>query len=277
MSTTWHVEDGLLERYGREPRLLDPASAASAEAHLVHCARCRAVIADHGDEPELALVWTDVLDEVDRPRLRLVERLLTSLGVRAEVARVAGATAGMQLAWTAAVISVLALVVLAVRHGAPPVAFVAIAPLVPLGAVALSFDRAAEPGGEAVLATPISATALLLRRASAVLLVSLLCLAVGGLALPGVPAAAAAWVLPSLALTLTALAGGTWRPVEHVAAVLASGWLAAVGLSHLVGGLDVGAAPLGGPVQVVAVAVAIASGGVVVRRRHHLIVIGVRP
>ena len=61
--------------------------------------------------------------------------------------------------------------------------FLALAPLVPLAGVAVSFGPAPDPAGEAGLATPMHGAGLVLRRPIAVLATSLIVLVAGTLAL----------------------------------------------------------------------------------------------
>ena len=107
-------------------------------------------------------------------------------------------------------------------------AFLVLAPLAPLVAVAASFAPTANPAGEAAVATPLHGAGLVVRRAIAILTTCFGVLGVAALALPDLGTVAAAWVLPSLALSLGALALGTWVRVEVAVAVLATGWLLSV-------------------------------------------------
>ncbi len=148
--------------------------------------------------------------------------------------------------------------------------------MIPLGSVAVTFLPGNEPGGEAAFASPISGAGLVLRRATAVIVASLVCLIVGSLALPDLALRDAAWLLPSLALTFTALAVATWRPIELVAGALAVGWFALVAVAGVVG--DSGAlersSPFGTFGQLLALAVAALAAAVFARRRKHFIYFG---
>ena len=165
--------------------------------------------------PALAATsWAAIADRIDRPRPTLLERFLRRLGIGSGTGRLLAATPALQLAGLAAVAAVaLAAGMLSRTVGANGL-FLVLAPLVPLAAVAASFAPAADPAGEAGVGTPLHGAGLVLRRAGAVLAVTFGLLGVAALALPDLGPAAAAWVLPALALTLGSLALGTWLRVE---------------------------------------------------------------
>ncbi|GGT40677.1 zf-HC2 domain-containing protein [Streptomyces phaeofaciens] len=118
----------------------------------------------------------------------------------------------------------------------------AVAPLVPVAGVALSYGRHADPLYEIVASTPSGGLRLVLTRTAAVLGVSLPLLTLAGLLLPasGAPGAAA-WLLPGLALTLASLALAGYLGPRAATAVTGGGWLVAVLVPALAGP---GAAPL---------------------------------
>lgn len=104
------------------------------------------------------------------------------------------------------------------------------APVLPLAGVALSYGRHADPLYEIATATPSGGLRLLLTRAAAVLAVSVPALTLAGAVLPvaaGGPGAAA-WLLPGLALTLGALALGSFVGSRRGAAAVGGAWLAFV-------------------------------------------------
>jgi hypothetical protein len=105
----------------------------------------------------------------------------------------------------------------------------ALAPVVPVVGVALSYGPHADPLHEIAAATPRGGLRLLLTRTAAVLAVSLPLLTLAGLLLPasGAPGAAA-WLLPGLALTLASLALAGWVGSRAATAVTGGGWCAAV-------------------------------------------------
>ncbi|MCF4138345.1 hypothetical protein L1856_18945 [Streptomyces sp. Tue 6430] len=112
--------------------------------------------------------------------------------------------------------------------GARPL-LLALAPVVPVLGVALSYGPHADPVHEIAAASPAGGLRLLLTRTAAVLLVSLPLLTLAGLLLPGSGApGAAAWLLPGLALTLASLALAGYAGSRTGAAVTGGGWLCAV-------------------------------------------------
>ncbi|MFJ3581029.1 zf-HC2 domain-containing protein [Streptomyces sp. NPDC090127] len=135
--------------------------------------------------------------------------------------------------WLVAVLVVVAAAV-ALAYGAGfrearPV-LLALAPVLPLAGVAVSYGRHADPMYEIGVATPSGGLRLLLTRAAAVLGVCVPVLTSAGALLPpvtGVPGAAA-WLLPGLALTLAALALGSFVGCRAAALTLIGGWLLAV-------------------------------------------------
>ncbi|MFD9612064.1 zf-HC2 domain-containing protein [Streptomyces sp. NPDC059083] len=106
----------------------------------------------------------------------------------------------------------------------------AVSPLLPLAGVAVSYGRHADPLHEITAATPSGGLRLLLTRTAAVLAVCVPLLTAGGALLPPVAGfpGAAAWLLPGLALTLAALALGSFVGCRASAATLGGGWLLAV-------------------------------------------------
>ncbi|MER6439271.1 zf-HC2 domain-containing protein [Streptomyces sp. NPDC001185] len=140
-------------------------------------------------------------------------------------------------AWTGAVLLV-ALGALALAYGggsgsARPL-LLAVAPVVPVAGVALSYGRYADPLHEIVATSPSGGLRLLLTRTAAVLAVSVPLLTAAGLLLPAAgprlpqSPAAAAWLLPGLALTLAALALSGFTNCRTGSAVVGGGWLLAL-------------------------------------------------
>ncbi|MGW1033331.1 zf-HC2 domain-containing protein [Streptomyces antibioticus] len=190
----------------------------------------------HGPRPHGARIWssrtsTGTSTGTDRPRLspRLTPllRVLWAAGPAVRggwlVAVVAVAVGAVGLAYGAGV------------DGTRPL-LLAIAPVVPVAGVALSYGRHADPLYELVASTPSGGLRLMLTRTAAVLAVSLPLLTLTGLLLPapGTPNAAA-WLLPGLALTLAALALAGYVGLRAATAVTGGGWLAAVLVPALTG------------------------------------------
>ncbi|MFJ8843779.1 zf-HC2 domain-containing protein [Streptomyces cyaneofuscatus] len=154
-------------------------------------------------------------------------------------------------AWLVALV-VVALGAVALSYGAGlgasvrPLLLVT-APVLPLAGVALSYGLHADPLYEIATSTPSGGLRLLLTRAAAVLAVSVPALTLAGAVLPvaaGGPGAAA-WLLPGLALTLAALALGSFVGGRRGAAAVAAAWLAFVVAPAAAGG-PAGAALMAG-------------------------------
>ncbi|MFF2405799.1 zf-HC2 domain-containing protein [Streptomyces sp. NPDC058092] len=105
-----------------------------------------------------------------------------------------------------------------------------IAPVLPLAGVVVSYGRHSDPMHEIAAATPSGGLRLLLTRTAAVLGASIPALTLAGAALP--PSAGgpgpAAWLLPGLAMTLAALALGSYVGCRNGASSVAVAWAAAV-------------------------------------------------
>ncbi|MEU6528249.1 zf-HC2 domain-containing protein [Streptomyces sp. NPDC046928] len=222
-----HAPDPLIAGYADGS--LPDADAWSLEKHLESCASCagrvsRAVRATAAG-PALADLRQAVLDAAPQapavqPMPLRAPRLLWA---------VAPAVRG---AWLPAVLLV-ALGAVLLAHvadfsGARPL-LLAVAPVVPVAGVALSYGRHADPLHELAASTPSAGLRLALVRTAVVLAVSLPLLTLAGVAVPssGAPGAAA-WLLPGLTLTLAALALGGWLGLRAATAATGGGWLCAV-------------------------------------------------
>lgn len=231
--TTWHAPSDALVQFARSPETIDEVTASSIEQHLVACGDCRTLVASATDSLALRRSWSEVADAIDAPRHTFVERFLVRLGMPSDLARIVGATPGLRLAWLATVALLAAVAIATSRDAGSDTAFLILAPLVPLGTVALTFLPAEEPGGEAATATPAAGASLVLRRSVAVLAPTFAILAVAGLGQPDLTAGGSLWVLPGLALSVGGLALATYLRVTSATATLAVGWVAVVGLASL--------------------------------------------
>jgi hypothetical protein len=221
----WHLDPELIRRYVEGA--VGPELAVSAEAHLMACAACRAALTRHVDTGRAAAIWAEVVDRVDAPRPRLIERVLVFLRVSEATARLVATTPTLRGPWLAAMAGVLAFAVVAAQTDERWLrTFLVVAPLVPLAGVAVAFASGLDPTREIGLATPYPGLRLLLIRTTAVLAVTVPIALAAGLALPGPAWMAAAWLLPAAGLTSAALAlTGRLRPVAAVG-VVALGWVA---------------------------------------------------
>jgi len=229
---TTHVEAELLAAYASGD--VDGAHAYSVEAHVVGCADCQAAVGRLLAPARLERGWADIEYRLDAPRAGPVESVLARIGVPAHLARLLAATPSLSMSWLGAVALTLAIAVLAAHQGERGLLlFLCVAALLPLAGVAAAFGRGLDPTFEVAVAAPFSSVRLLLLRTAAVLPTTIALAAVAALTLPGVGWTAAAWLMPSLGLTVMSLALATYlAPVRAFGAVTAA-WLAIVVLSAL--------------------------------------------
>lgn len=253
----WHVGGELAARYAAGTAA--ESDAWSLEKHVEACGACAAVVSSAvraGTEtgPLLAGIRAAVLERaVQEPRESVVSRAYAdttistgtssttsvtgagTTGVPPRLSRAArfvwAAGPALRGAWLVALVFV-ALGAVALSYGAGlgasvrPLLLVT-APVLPLAGVALSYGRHADQLYEIATATPSGGLRLLLTRAAAVLAVSVPALTLAGAVLPVAAdgPGAAAWLLPGLALTLAALALGSFVGSRRGAAAVGGAWL----------------------------------------------------
>ena len=229
MST--HIQAELLNAYARGD--VDGAHAYSIEAHVVGCGECQASIGGLVAADRLERVWAEVGDRLDAPRVSPLEALLRRVGVREHLARLLVATPALRLSWLGSGALVLMFAAWAASQQPGGVYwFLVLAPLLPLAGVAAAYGPDVDPTYEVGLAAPLSSFGLLLIRALAVLVSTSAMVAISSLALPGLHWSAAAWLLPSLALTLCSLALATRVSAITACGSLAVVWMLATGVGR---------------------------------------------
>ena len=260
-----HVEHDWLERYARGE--LDQARSFSVEAHLPACAGCRAAVTRLVDATRMARTWDAIDLAIDAPSRTLVERLLARVGVSEPTARLLALTPSLRLSWLAAIATVLALAVAVagVRGAEGVMLFLLVAPLVPLAGVAAAYGPLVDPAYEVGLAAPLGSLRLLLLRSVAVVSVSALLALAGALALPGLDWTAAAWLLPTLGLTLAGLGLATSIGPVAAGSLVGVTWVFVVVGAWRASGDPLTAFGAGG--QIVCLLVALAGAAVVLARR----------
>ncbi|MEU6092903.1 zf-HC2 domain-containing protein [Streptomyces sp. NPDC047085] len=261
----WHASDDLVARYA-EGSLPEP-DAWSLEKHLEDCADCAARASAAVRGTAAGVVLAEVREAVlgtalgaapvrkaapgsapareTAPRKPSMRRRLRAtapapalpqhpqLPQLTRLARLLWAAGpAVRGAWLPAVLVVAVGAMVLGHAGGFPGAralLLTIAPVVPVAGVALSYGPHADPLYEVAAATPGGGLRLALTRTAAVLGVSLPLLTLAGALLPasGAPAAAA-WLLPGLALTLGSLALASFVGCRTAAGVTAGGWLCAV-------------------------------------------------
>jgi hypothetical protein len=227
VNETWHADTALLERYTTGG--LDDAQVYSVEAHVLACERCRSALTGAVPATRLETIWAGTVDRIDQPRPRPLERLLRRLGVSGGSARLLAATPSLQLSWLAAVALAVGFATAASYASANGViAFLGLAPLLPVAGVAAAYGPGVDPAYELVLSSPLSGFRLVLLRAVAVLSTSIGVAGLAALGLSTLDWTAAAWVLPALALTGAALALSTLMSPERAGVVVTVAWVAVV-------------------------------------------------
>ncbi|CAL9514420.1 zf-HC2 domain-containing protein [Streptomyces sp. enrichment culture] len=261
----WHVPEDDLRAYARGG--LEAPALWSADTHLTACAHCRAVLAGLGDTVALDDGWERLDAELDAPRPGLLESLLLRLGVRGHTARLLAATPALRRSWLGAVSAVLLLTV-AVTAGRRPTLFLALAPLLPLAGVALSYGPRMDPTYEMAVVAPMHGFRLLMIRTVAALTAGLGLNGLATLALPGYGLPALSWLLPALALTATALALSARLGPVLAPALTGGGWAALLVTADAVrSGTHETLAPFTAAGQGVSAAVAVLAAGLLVLLR----------
>lgn len=223
---TWHASPETVAAY--VAGALDSAAAASVEAHVVACTTCQQRVADAAPGAvggRLDRVWASVVDTLDAPEPRPIERLLRRLGIRDTDARLVAATPALVTSWTIAVTVAVLLSMLPDRaEGRAAFAFLVLAPVLPLAAVAAAFSARFDRTWELTAAAPLAGVHLLLVRGLAALVPAFVATAVASLAVPG----EGTWLLPAVALCACSLAAATWVEPATAAGGLAAVWVSGV-------------------------------------------------
>ncbi len=158
-----------------------------------------------------------------------VESALVRLRVPEHVARLIAATPSLRASWFAAASVAIGFSAWAAKAGPNGVLlFLVVAPLLPLAGVAAAYGPWMDPMHEVTHATPVSGLRVLLLRSAAVLVSTAVIVGSAALVLPGADWTAAAWILPSLGLTLASLALSTFIPSQWAAGAVTLLWFATV-------------------------------------------------
>lgn len=248
----WHVDDALAAAYaaGSAPE----PDAWSLEKHVESCGACAvrvsAAVRRGAAGPVLAEVRAAVLTAAARPAPAAPRTGAPRIGLVARVLWAAGPA--LRGSWLVALVLVgagaVGLAYGAGFAGARPL-LLALAPVLPLAGVAVSYGQHVDPMYEIGASSPGGGLRLLLTRTAAVLAVSLPLLTLTGAVLPASAAVpgAAAWLLPGLALTLAALVLGSYVGCRTAAGAVAAMWagaLATPALGAARQGDSVGISPL---------------------------------
>ncbi|GAB2473903.1 hypothetical protein GCM10007967_31410 [Xylanimonas ulmi] len=217
---------------------LDLAAQAAVETHVIACAGCRdtarTVALGVGDPTTddsmtggYARVWEAVHARISAPRPPAHLRWLRRLGVPDDAAVVLAAAGDLRLPWALAVGGAVLSAVAAAHVARTELAYLLLAPLVPLLAVAAAFE-ATDPLRELTGPTPFSKLRLALLRTTATLAIAIPATVVVGVVVPALHALAWVWLLPALCLSGAALVLLTRLPARWACGVVAAGWAVAV-------------------------------------------------
>lgn len=233
----WHPDESMLQGYvdGHPTSLL----GASVEAHLVACPQCRSAVRDAVPRDRLTGIRAGLHDRIDALQRPWLERLLIQLGLQEVDVRALLATPALRAAWWLAVVAATGLAVLNLRNGRDPdPLFLLLAPLVPVCTTALAYAPGLDPAFAHVAATPYSTTRMLLARSLAVGTTAFVGTGCAALALPDRDMTSVAWLMPAVALTLTALALSPRLGAVSASAVVGAVWVSFVSVLQS-GGVDV--------------------------------------
>lgn len=265
---SWHVHAETLARYARGT--VDATQQFSVEAHLVSCGACRASIASFVDVRALERTWDVIEGETAAPPAGAIERLMVGFSIKEHIARLLAATPSLRRSWLLAIAAVLTLAVL-VANGAPNgyVFFLAVAPLLPLAGIAAAYGPGIDPTYEIGLVAPMRSVGLLLIRAVAVLVSTIVLSTIAALFLPGFDWRILAWQLPSLGLVTGSLALSTIVHPLRAAISVAATWLVGISAAAaIVSSPTPARAVFGGVMQLVLLIVTIGAGVFLVARRE---------
>ena len=220
----WHADRALLSSYLAGD--LDAVTSASVEQHVDRCETCRTAVGALLEPQLLESSWAGIRDAVERPPLPYPLRLARRWGLRESTAVLLASAASLRGAWLVGAFLSLSFATLAAyaSGGTALAPFLLAAPLAPVLGVAAAYgprqDRL-----EALIATaPYGRTRLILLRTLAVLVSVLPVTVLLGLAVPGPPWLAAAWLGPALALVPVLLALAGFVGPRLAAIVVSLGW-----------------------------------------------------
>ena len=235
--TGWHADETTLRRWIDQSDSLP--EGASVEQHLLSCAPCRAQVSTLvspgpaaspvASPVDLGEVWARTRDAIELPRPSPFEWLLQRAGLPANDARLVATASAFRGRWLAGIAAVLTFagVTAALGQSRGMWLFLAIAPLIPGVAVAISYDPRIDPALQPEVVTPYPVLRLVLLRSVAILAVALPAVA---LAACSCRAAAATWLLPAFGFAAVVLALSTWMSPLRAAIGVSLAWLAIVWL-----------------------------------------------
>jgi anti-sigma factor RsiW len=220
----WHAEPALLSSYLAGD--LDAITGASVEQHVSRCETCRAAVGHLLETQLLDRTWAGISDAVVRPPLPFPLRLARRLGLSEPTAVLLASAASLRGAWLVGAFLCLSFATIAafLSGGTTLAPFLLAAPLAPVLGVAAAYGPRQDPLESLIATAPYGRTRLILLRTVGVLVSVLPVTAMFGLAVPGPPWLAAAWLGPALALVPVLLALATFVGPRFAAAVVSLVW-----------------------------------------------------
>jgi hypothetical protein len=220
----WHADPTLLSSYLAGD--LDAVTGASVEQHVTRCDSCRSAVGRLLGPQLVERAWAGIRDAVERPQLPYPLRLARRCGLQEPTAVLLAATASLRGAWLVGAFLSLSFATMAsyLSGGTALAPFLLAAPLAPVLGVAAAYGPRQDPLEALVATAPYGRTRLILLRTLAVLLSVLPVTALLGLAVPGPPWLAAAWLGPALALVPVLLALASFVGPRTAATIVSLGW-----------------------------------------------------
>ena len=262
-STEWHVTADLWRDY--RDGAMDPLLEASLERHVGGCGQCRQ------DARLLATpdpgTWEQIHVEIARPRLPRPLAWAVRRGLPEDQATLLATSRDLTLSAVTAVGAALTFAILVGILGSrspftPDLAFLLLAPLIPMLAVIAAYD-ATDSLRELTGTMPFSSLRLALLRTGAALAAGIPATFLVGLLIPGIGPATAGWLLPGLALTVAGLVALTWVTARVAAPCLTAAWVVGASLAAQLDALSALTAASG---RLVTVAVMVGLFALLVRR-----------
>jgi hypothetical protein len=220
----WHAGPELLSSYLAGD--LDAVAGASVEQHVSRCETCRAAVRPLIEPRLTERAWDGIRDAVERPPMPFPVRLARRLGLPEPTAVLLAAAASLRSAWLVGAFLSVAFATAAayLSEGTALAPFLLVAPLAPVLGVAAAYGPRQDRLEALVVTAPYGRTRLILVRTVAVLVSVLPVTALLGLAVPGPPWLAAAWLGPALALVPALLALAGFVGPRLAATVVSLGW-----------------------------------------------------
>ncbi len=221
---SWHITQEIVAVY-RDGHLSD-VTTDSIEAHLIECADCRDLVTAAVDTERRDRLWDEIVDRIDQPRPRWMERGLRGLGVPAHLARLVAVAAVIPLSWVAFAGLALTVAAIAARSFGT-LAFLVVAPVLAVIGVAMSLTPSASPLDDLEAASPTGRLWLVIIRSVTVMVVIALVALAPGLLLDE-SRAVGLFLLPAVACTLLTLILSTISGPVTAAFGVSILWIAAV-------------------------------------------------